>query len=284
MAEQTLIIKKISQLNNSVQGQLPQTALFVVEIDGVTYQVDASKVLSSGNETDPDNITWIATLNYNNGEIVFAFGDFWQSLVTNGVDHNIGNTPAEGSAFWEKIEKSASNGTGRYAPGLFTIDPTLVVKEDVSDGNKDKLYSLVAVRGQANPTYNSTDFDAELIAGDWQIIGDITRQRSALAVVPGVPNTLTLDWNNKNELVSNNIVPVSAAVTVVYSQTASAEFTDFLVNITNLAPITFPVVTVSPDTNWSSLVWTPPGNGIFEISIRKVGTTYLALFTQQPAV
>lgn len=140
-----------------------------------------------------------------------------------------------------------------------------------------------------NEAIKDVEVDGVTIEGDGistplsvVVIGDeVTRQRQTLAVVT---NNIDLDWDSKNELLSSNRVAVSANVTITYLNASNAEFSDFLVDITNLATLTFPSGTISPDTNWSSLVWTPPENGKFSISIRKQGAEYSVLFTQAAAV
>jgi hypothetical protein len=215
---QTINIKKFSDLKNVVTGQLPQTSLFAVEIDGLTYQVDASKVLSSGTELQPENIQWNATDNYNNGEVVFAFDKFWESTIDDGITPNIGNTPSDGSSFWNEVQKSTANGVGRYATGLYTIDPTIVIKKDVTDSNKDKLYSLVAVRDVANPAYNSVDFDGELLAGDWQLISAESNFQAEINSIEDLDNAISgnkLSWVLESDIIldGNKVIPSGVSIT-----------------------------------------------------------------------
>ncbi|WP_428743160.1 hypothetical protein [Tenacibaculum sp.] len=110
---------------------------------------------------------------------------------------------------------------------------------------------------------------------------DITRQRNTLAVAT---NNINLDWNSKNELVSNNRVSVTANATITYLNFTNAEFATFKVDITNLATLTFPSGSISLDINWNTLVWAPPSNGKFTISIYKTGIEYEVIFTQTAAV
>jgi len=108
-----------------------------------------------------------------------------------------------------------------------------------------------------------------------------SRQRQTLAVVT---DNIDLDWNSLNDLISDNRVAVSATVSISYLQATNAEFCTFKVEVTNSAPFGFPSGSVSSDPNWSSLIWTPPTNGKFTISIYKTGTEYEVIFTQNAAV
>lgn len=109
----------------------------------------------------------------------------------------------------------------------------------------------------------------------------ISRTRPTIAVVT---NNIDLDWDTKNDLVAENQLSVTANATVSYSSDIYSEFADFILNISNLATITFPSGTISPDDNFSTLVWTPPENGIYSFGLRRVGSTYILLVTQKGAV
>jgi hypothetical protein len=111
--------------------------------------------------------------------------------------------------------------------------------------------------------------------------GNVSRERQTLTVTT---NNIDLDWDGSNDLISSNRVAVSAGVTITYLNSTSAEFSTFKVEITNSATLTFPSGTVSGDANWSSLVWTPPSNGKFTVSIYKTGTEYEVILTQSAAV
>jgi hypothetical protein len=108
-----------------------------------------------------------------------------------------------------------------------------------------------------------------------------SRQRQTLAeVVTNIP----LDWDSLNDLISTNRVAIAANRTFTYVNATNAEFCTFKVEITNTATLTFPSGSVSSDPNWDTLVWTPPSNGKFTISIYKTSTEYEVLFTQIAAV
>jgi len=110
---------------------------------------------------------------------------------------------------------------------------------------------------------------------------DITREESSLSVIT---NDIELDFNSKNELVSNNRVSVTANATVSLANATNARFATFKVTISNLATLTFPSGSISGDDRWSSLVWTPTENGAYTVSIYITGSEYDVIISQNPAV
>lgn len=111
--------------------------------------------------------------------------------------------------------------------------------------------------------------------------GDITRERVTLSAIS---NNIALNFNNKNELVATNIIDVSGALTVSYSNATNAEFCTFSVNFINEVTLTFASGTTSSDDNFQSLVYTPPTTGIFTFSIYKRAGIYDLLTTQKASV
>jgi len=109
----------------------------------------------------------------------------------------------------------------------------------------------------------------------------VLRRRATLSVVA---NNVELNWGGANDLISTNRVAISANATISYANVANAEIATFKIQISNLATLTFPAGSVSPDMSWSALVWTPAENGNFTISIYRTGTEYEVIFTQAAAV
>lgn len=97
-------------------------------------------------------------------------------------------------------------------------------------------------------------------------------------------NKVDLDFENNVFLLASNRVEITAAATISVLQPPAVGVATFKVEITNLAPLTFGTGSVSPDPNWVTLVWTPPSDGKFSISIYKTGTEYEVIFTQIEAV
>jgi len=116
--------------------------------DGLIYRIKTA-LLNGGTDSGDE---WDDQTTYNTDEVVVNNYKFWQSLV----DSNLDNPPVEGS-YWTEVSKSTSNGFGRYAAGLFTINPTMVI-------NSNKLYLLSST---VTLPFNSNDFDTELYEGKW---------------------------------------------------------------------------------------------------------------------
>lgn len=153
---QSFNIKSPEELINRA-SELQQTDYFVIGRGGLLYGIAASLVASQGEEVEIQR--WVSTTAYNTSDIVLYADKIWESLQ----DTNLNHSPVEG-VWWKEISRSESNGFGRWAAGLFTKDPSIVVRTD-GDG-LDKLYSL-----RATLPFNSTDFQTEYGGGSWQLIG-----------------------------------------------------------------------------------------------------------------
>lgn len=163
--------------------------------EDVIYRIQAS-ILSGGTDSGEN---WSSSVTYNTGDVVIFSGAFWESLQ----DNNLNNPPVDGS-FWTEVEVSTANGFGRYAPGLYTVDPTVVV-------NGDSFYVLSEA---TTLPFNSVDFATELANGDWiNVVGvteskDVVLADSSTETPSGVPTTQNL----ANEEFTANINAINDAI------------------------------------------------------------------------
>ena len=123
--------------------------------DNILYRIKAA-LLGGGSETA---VKWNVSTTYA-ADVVVEFGlKLWLSLA----DGNTGNTPVDGSAWWVEVSKSTANGFGYYAPGVFTVDPTMVLRSG----------GLFYIDNQVVTfPFNSVDFEAEYAQNKWvQVAG-----------------------------------------------------------------------------------------------------------------
>jgi len=94
---------------------------------------------------------------YNIPEVVEYNNKWWKTLI----DNNVGIPPVETSSSWVEVSKAGAQNLSNYVAGVYDLSPSMVIKSD-------KAYVL-----SENVTlpFDSTDFDAELIAGTWKTIG-----------------------------------------------------------------------------------------------------------------
>lgn len=149
--------------------------------EDVIYRIQAS-ILSGGTDSGEN---WSSSVTYNTGDVVIFSGAFWESLQ----DNNLNNPPVEGS-FWTKVEVSTANGFGRYATGLYTVDPTVVI-------NGDSFYVLSE---SVTLPFNSTDFNTELAQGKWVQAGGNTFDtiRFNSEFTPSITQEGEIYWNNRH--------------------------------------------------------------------------------------
>ncbi len=135
---------------------------FYDESTDTTYHINAEDFLGSG--VSPDSI-YNPELSYEEGAIVVyrQVEDQPYQVWISEEDDNLGNIPGPGSTFWTLGSKSQS-GLVPWVAGVFVDTYTTVLKKT---GGAWALYYL------ENPTrpFNSTDFYAELTAGDWLPVG-----------------------------------------------------------------------------------------------------------------
>lgn len=107
------------------------------------------------------NLLWSPTGIYAENEIREFNLKLWKSLSSG----NEGNAPYTGSPFWEEVSKSEAGYTPLWAAGAYLTAYAKVLKLNSED---NKLYEYVL---RAPAPFESVDFDAELTAGDWQVLG-----------------------------------------------------------------------------------------------------------------
>jgi hypothetical protein len=113
----------------------------------------ADFVVSSAGEVDTGLFVYDENNSYSTGEVVI-FNNTWYISTT---DTNLGNTPGT-SADWDEIG-AQNNVISIWEPGIYLALLHLVLRNNA-------LYVLD--RDQVgNTPYVSSDFDAELAAGDW---------------------------------------------------------------------------------------------------------------------
>ena len=123
--------------------------------DNILYRIKAA-LLGGGSETA---VKWDVSTTYA-ADVVVEFGlKLWLSLAGG----NTGNTPIDGSVWWVEVSKSTANGFGYYASGVYTIDPSMVLRS----GGLFYLDNQIVTF-----PFNSTDFEAEYALNQWvQVAG-----------------------------------------------------------------------------------------------------------------
>lgn len=116
--------------------------------------------------------------------------------------------------------------------------------------------------------------------------GDVTEEYADLFVAA---NIIQINCNGKNHFTSSNIVAVSADATVTFSNETNVRTIEFDVDISNSATLTFPVDTfpsgtISGDSRWVSPVLSFGEKGIYNVSLKRSGSTYILIVSQTPAV
>ena len=147
-----IVVKRIPQLSAGANAQ-PGWLIAVYDPNtNTTLRLDVSEFINNASSSDYD---WDIAETYAVNEVVFYNNKLWASLI-NG---NIGNVPQAG-ANWVEVVQGQSGGLKSWLASAYTADEVFVVYDD---GAGNQIYELVNV---ARP-FNSTDIDAEIIAGDW---------------------------------------------------------------------------------------------------------------------
>lgn len=158
--DEELINLRIDQL--PLNGILKGTYFFPIRNMDTqkTERVPLSAILTSGSS---QNFEWITDNDpgYAEDEVVTYGGKWWQSLIND----NLNITPGTNPLAWVEITKSPS-GFVFWEAGVFPQDEVFVLYE-ISPGSV-QIYHLI----DATRPYVSTDFEAELALGDWQIISE----------------------------------------------------------------------------------------------------------------
>ncbi len=195
------------------------------------------------------------------------------------------------------INNSEYGGNGSIEDFISILNADAVIKL-TAQGNRAKWVNYKVSSVADNSTYytisltvanKGTDFESGDIVGFELLNASSTTDLSnyttrVMQTLTNSSNVIDLDWNNLNELVSDNRVDISADASITYSNADNAVFATLKVNMTNSSTITFPSGSISSDDNWSSLVWTAPEDGYYTISIYKTGTEYEVIFTQGGAI
>lgn len=119
-------------------------------------------------------------------------------LFSSKVDGNQNNEPPlEGeNTYWIETSESMANGAPEYAPGTYLVSRAQVVKLNTVD---NKYYQYIL---RATVPFISSNFDTELVAGNWQLLGATGGGASDMTVVNvdsatttthnATPNTIVL--------------------------------------------------------------------------------------------
>lgn len=141
--------KRIPELpRKGAQSSLGSLAIYDAALDE-TVQIKVQEALGA-TRFDMD---WQADVTYDAGDyVLYNEQTAWKSLVGS----NTGNVPAENS-FWTAIQISSADGITdtAWAAGLFTYEGSKVIHNNTQ-------YYL-----QDLAPFESTDIDAEIIAGNW---------------------------------------------------------------------------------------------------------------------
>lgn len=144
--------------------------------------------------------SWIATETYDEGVIKEFQLKLWLSLLPN----NLGNTPIEGSSWWVEVSRSTANGFGYWAPGVFTVDPSMVLRSGGLFYLDNQLVSF---------PFNSTDFEAEYAQNKWVQVAGSGSGGGFVWNIVNIDSAVTTDFNavkNTIYLVDCTTAPVIA--------------------------------------------------------------------------
>jgi hypothetical protein len=154
---------------------------------GITQRIEVDYFLSS---TSTQNFEWITDHEYAINDVVTRGGKWWQALL---VNENI--VPGTDSLTWLEIPRSPS-GLVYWQAGVFVDDENLVMHES---GGITYIYRL----DDATRPYVSSDFDAELLAGDWELLGATTIYNlvsPTTITVGGLPSGTAITGWTTNEI------------------------------------------------------------------------------------
>lgn len=212
-----------------------------------TEQIILAAILPQDTVT-PD--AWQPDVSYNDGDIKSFDNKIWISQQ----DDNEGVTPGTDTDFW--VQSSVSNSLDLWAAGVYLAAIPVVFKVI---GNSLYMFYLKS----ATRPYNSTDFFAELSAGDWQIITALDLQSTNTTTVPIVIDFLHLD--NVRFKGSNTI---GAAKTWSFDNDESAKQFSLLFELTTTDQQTFPASVIMSDGRWEldgAKIWTPLSIGKYKM-------------------
>lgn len=148
-----IVVKRIPQLPAGANAQPGWKIAVWDDSTNTTKQVDVQEFINNQASSSYD---WTDTTTYNTNEVAFYNNKLWASLI-NG---NINNVPQAGPN-WVEVVGQSSAGLANWAAGAYTSDEVFVVYDD---GSGNLMYELI----NAQRPFNSTDIDAEILAGDWE--------------------------------------------------------------------------------------------------------------------
>lgn len=206
-----------------------------------TYHIELNDIIPAAATQD---YRWNPAIDYAVGEIVTSGGKLWESLVT----PNLNNIPLEGAGFWTERSKSQA-GFALWQAGVFT-DANVYVLKRIS--TQLFLFELI------DPTrpFNSVNFDAELIAGQWRQFGSL----ESIQVMTNV-NPIGLDMLLIRELIMTSSHNISADTIVNILNAGTALRLTWFFNITNESYLEFGASVKMADIRWDSVTkrWMPQG-------------------------
>lgn len=155
--EEELINLRIDQL--PLNGGLKGTYFLAIR-NMDTQKTERVPLSEFGIGVTTQNFEWITDNDpgYAEDEVVTYGGKWWQSLIND----NLNITPGTNPLAWVELAKSPSS-LAFWQAGVYSTDEVIVLYDN---GTSVEFYRLV---DPARP-FVSDDFDAELIAGDWELI------------------------------------------------------------------------------------------------------------------
>lgn len=193
--------------------------------DDTIFRIKAS-ILSGGTDSGEP---WDSSVTYDEGDIVIFNGKFYESKQDNNLDHVPNDSPTD--PWWKEVPVSTANGFGRYEEGVYSVDPTAVIR-----GN-----DLYVIDDSVTLPFNSTDFDEELGLGIWKLVGN---------ALPFVDEGLLVDGANKTLNPNGSYIfyqVSSSATSLTFTSPAS-------VNLTSAKPTVY-IINNNMNSNDVSLTW-----------------------------
>jgi hypothetical protein len=265
MADETLVNQRIDQLPLGT----PQPTDWLIFRDmtaGITKRFSAADVLTSAIAND---IEWVSDNDpgYALNEIVTYGGKIWQSKIAD----NLNIVPGTDATKWELLTKGAV--WARWAAGAFLEDDVFVIRE--IDG-EDHIVQLVDV---ARP-YNSTDFDAEYLAGDWvSLTQNVIVKAGTLAA-----GTVQLDLMKLKDRVFDVGNITEAKAWSLLNSDKMIKFRAVFQISGGLSVQTFPVAwqisTIAGMYDSGANTWTPFDEGFYELEATFIGAILYVKLTQ----
>lgn len=227
---------------------------------GVTERVEIHSLIQ---EEVSSNFEWVSDNDpgYQTDDVVTRSGNWYQSLI----DDNLNIPPETDPASWDLIPKSAS-GFVLWAAGVYPQDDVFVLKE-VS--NTLYVFKLASV----TRPYVSADFDAELLAGDWEQMVVISTE-----VVDASGVTVTLDFLGLVDLAFIMSEIFDEPKTIAFDNDDNAWFIRSMIFEIDAAHVlTFPSNVKMADVRWNSgaKTWTPLDAGLYKLVAHFDGTDWL---------